>query len=88
MAVTALKPDYLIQKQPPQLPETGFVRLWDIVGDKNATPPIPAIIPVCRSTWLNGCKSGKYPKPVKLSERTTAWRVSDIRAFIDSMGAQ
>lgn len=85
MAAQVLKPDYPIQ-QAQQLPETGFVRIWDIVGDKNATPPIPARVPVSRSTWLNGVKSGKYPKPVKLSPRTTAWRVSDIRAFIDSMG--
>lgn len=70
-----------------QLPNTGFLRVWQIVGDAKAEPPIPAIVPVSRSTWLNGCKSGKYPKPVKLSPRTTAWRVSDIRAYIDSVGA-
>jgi len=27
--------------------------------------------------------SGRYPKPVKLGPRTTAWRVSDIRALIE-----
>lgn len=66
---------------------TSFLRIWQIVGDAKAEPPIPAIVPVSRSTWLNGCKSGKYPKPVKLSPRTTAWRASDIQAFIDSVGA-
>lgn len=69
-----------------QIPETGFLRVWQIIGDTKATPPIPALIPVCRTSWLNGVKSGKYPKPIKLGERTTAWRVQDIRNLIDSMG--
>jgi prophage regulatory protein len=64
------------------LPSEGYVRLTQIVGDKNATPPIPAIIPVSASSWWNGVKSGRYPKPVKLGPRTTAWRISDIRALI------
>jgi hypothetical protein len=69
------------------LKNTSFLRVWQIVGDAKAEPPIPPMIPVSRSTWLNGCKAGKYPKPVKLSPRTTAWRTSDIQAFIDSVGA-
>jgi len=35
---------------------------------------------------LNGVKSGRYPKPVKLGERTTAWKIEDIRALIASLG--
>ncbi len=68
-----------------QLPETGFLRLPQIIGNPKATPPIPPIIPVSRSSWWNGVKSGKYPKPVKLGEKTTAWRVEDIRALIASV---
>ena len=64
------------------LPETGFVRLRQIIGDSNADPPIPPIIPVRKSTWWDGVKSGRYPKPVKLGPRITAWRVEDIRALI------
>lgn len=55
-----------------QLPEAGFLRLWHIIGDEKAEPPIPALIPVGRTSFLNGVKSGKYPQPVKLGERTTA----------------
>jgi prophage regulatory protein len=68
------------------LPEAGFVRLHQIVGDKSKK--IPAIIPVSRSSWWAGVKTGKYPKPVKLGERTTAWRVEDIRNLINSMGGE
>jgi len=68
------------------LPQTGFFRLPQIVGNPKAEPPIPALIPVSKSAWWAGCKSGKYPKPVKLGVRTTAWKVEDIRALIDSLG--
>jgi prophage regulatory protein len=67
-----------------QIPETGYLRLTQIVGNPKAKPPIQPIIPVGKSTWWAGVKSGKYPKPIKLGERTTVWRAEDIRAFIDS----
>jgi predicted DNA-binding transcriptional regulator AlpA len=82
-----LKPDYLKQPSTHQLPETGFLRLWHIIGNPKANPPIPALIPVSRTTWLTGVQSGKFPAPVKtLGSRTRAWRVEDIRALIDRMG--
>jgi predicted DNA-binding transcriptional regulator AlpA len=31
-------------------------------------------------------RSGRFPQPVKLSPRVTAWRASDIRALIDGTG--
>jgi len=64
------------------LPETGFVRLKQIIGDpKSGTP---AVVPVGKSTWWDWVATGKAPKPIKLSARTTVWRVEDIRAFIES----
>ena len=65
-----------------QLPETGYLRLKQSLGDPKANPPVPAVIPISKSSWWEGCKTGRYPKPVKLGPRTTAWRVSDIRALI------
>ena len=64
------------------LPETGFLRLSSIIGDRKSDPPIPAIIPVSRSTWLAGVKSGRFPKSIKLGPRITVWRVEDIRSLI------
>ena len=66
------------------LPETGFVRLRQICGDKKAKPPIPPLFPVSRSTWWQGVKDGRYPKPVKIGARCTAWRVEDVRALIEA----
>ena len=65
-----------------QLPEIGFLRLRQIIGDADADPPVPPIIPVKKSCWWAGVKSGRFPKPVKLGPRITAWRVEDIRALI------
>lgn len=66
-----------------RLPETGYLRLPQIIGDAKAAPPVPPIIPVSKSTWWAGVKSGRFPKPVKLSERITCWRVEDIRSLIE-----
>jgi prophage regulatory protein len=63
------------------LPATGYLRLSQIVGDKKAG--IAAIFPVSKSTWWAGVKSGRYPQPVKISERCTAWRVEDVLALIE-----
>jgi len=63
--------------------ESGYLRLEQIIG--NPKKGIKAIIPVSKSTWWAGVKSGRYPKPVSLSERTTAWKTSEIMALLDGM---
>ncbi|MBL0320388.1 MAG: AlpA family phage regulatory protein [Alphaproteobacteria bacterium] len=60
-------------KQYSELPETGFIRLRELLK----------YIPVGKSTWWEGVRTGRFPKPVKLGPRTTAWRVEDIKEFID-----
>ena len=65
------------------LPETGYLRLPQIIGNPKTVPPLPALIPVSTSTWWAGVKSGRYPQPVRtLGARITAWRVEDIRELI------
>jgi len=67
------------------IPQTGFLRLKQIIGDPNHEPPLPALIPIGKSTWWAGVASGRFPKPVKLGPRTTAWRVEDIRSLVESI---
>lgn len=67
-----------------QLPEDGFLRLEQITG--NPKKGIPAIIPIGKSTFLKRVKDGVFPAPVKLGERTVAWKIQDIRALIASLG--
>jgi prophage regulatory protein len=68
---------------PASLPESSYLRLAQIIGDATTTPPTPALIPVKKSSWWAGVKSGRYPQPVRtLGARITVWRVEDIRALI------
>jgi predicted DNA-binding transcriptional regulator AlpA len=64
--------------QTDRLPSTGFVRLSAILAPKGP-------IPVSRSTWWAGVKTGRFPAPVKLGPRTTAWRAEDIRRLIEEV---
>jgi prophage regulatory protein len=59
-----------------KLSQGGLLRIKDVLQ----------FVPVSRSCWWAGCRSGKFPKPVKLSERVTCWRASDIWAFIEQQG--
>lgn len=77
------------------LPETGYLRLSQIVGSPgkpNANPPEPpttGLIPVSRSTWWAGVRTGRYPQPTRaLGTRITAWRAEDIRALIEKAAAE
>jgi hypothetical protein len=58
------------------LPRAGFVRLSPILA-----PHQP--IPVGRSTWSEGIKTGRFPKPVKYGPRATTWKIDDIRPLIE-----
>jgi len=44
-----------------------------------------ACVQVSRSTWLEGVRIGRYPAPVRISQRQNRWRTSDIQKFIDSL---
>lgn len=63
----------------------GFYRIWQICGDPKRG--IDPIIPIGRSTFLAGVKSGKYPKSYKLSEKTTVWRKTDIEKLVESFNS-
>lgn len=54
------------------LPGTGFMR----------QPAVLKVVPFSPATLWRKVKSGAFPKPVKLSERVTAWQVGDVRAFL------
>lgn len=58
------------------IPDTGYVRL----------PAILRVFPVSRSTWWEGVRRKRYPQPVKLGPRITAWKAVDIHALIASHG--
>jgi predicted DNA-binding transcriptional regulator AlpA len=59
-----------------RIPATGFLRLHQIL----------AIIPVSKSTWWRGCKTGRFPAPIKLGPRITAWRAEAIADLVQCPG--
>jgi len=54
------------------LPEAGLVRLSTVLR----------YVPVAKSTWWEGVRTGRFPQPVKLGPRTTCWRAADIWLLI------
>ncbi|OPY81950.1 MAG: Prophage CP4-57 regulatory protein (AlpA) [Smithella sp. PtaU1.Bin162] len=56
-----------------ELPKTGLLRIKQVLR----------FVPVSRSSWWAGVKSGRYPKPLKLSERVTVWRAADIHQLVE-----
>lgn len=52
------------------MPSSAFIRL----------PVLKALYGVSSATIWRGVKNGTIPKPVKLTERTTAWNVGQVRA--------
>ena len=60
------------------LPATGFLRLSQVLK----------FVPICKTKWYAGIKSGEYPRPVSLGPRSRAYRAEDIAALIQRLGAQ
>lgn len=58
--------------------QNQFVRLRAIVGDPRTGKM--GILPIAPSTWWAGVAAGRYPQPVKLGPRITAWRLADVLA--------
>ncbi|MEN6375699.1 MAG: AlpA family phage regulatory protein [Smithella sp.] len=66
-----LKDSKILELQ--ELPQTGLLRIKQVLK----------FIPVSRSSWWQGVKEGRFPQPIKLSERITCWRASDIQALAE-----
>jgi predicted DNA-binding transcriptional regulator AlpA len=58
------------------IPTTGFLRLAQVL----------TIIPVSKSTWFEGVRAGRYPKPVKIGPRASGWKAQEIAALVEHLG--
>ena len=47
-----------------------------------------ARLSISRSSFLEGCRTGRFPQPIKIGPRTTVWRAEDIAALVERLGAQ
>ena len=58
------------------IPTIGFLRLAQVL----------TIIPLSKSTWFEGIRAGRYPKPVKIGPRASAWKAEEIAALVEHLG--
>ena len=65
------------------LPDSAFIRESQLVQSPKR-PDTPAPLPFSAPTLWRKVKAGTFPKPIKLSDRVTAWKVGDVRAWIAS----
>lgn len=59
----------------PPFPNEGYVRLRSILAPRGP-------VPVSKSTLWEWVSIGKFPRPVKLSPKITAWKAADVQAFL------
>ncbi|KRD23889.1 hypothetical protein ASE39_24180 [Acidovorax sp. Root267] len=64
------------------LPDSAFIREAQLVQSPKR-PNSPAPLPFSAPTLWRKVKAGTFPKPHRLSERVTAWKVGDVRAWIN-----
>lgn len=59
-----------------KLPDEALIRQSQLLGT--------GLIPFSASTLWRMVRRGTFPPPIKLSAGITAWRVADIREWLDS----
>ena len=58
-----------------KLPQSQYIRQSQL---------IPFIVPFSSATLWRKVKTKEFPAPVKLSERITAWKVADVKEWLES----
>ena len=60
------------------LPDLALIQIRPLVNY--------GVLPYSATTIWRKCKQGEFPQPVKLSAGITAWRVGDIRMYLEAIG--
>ena len=68
------------------LPVTGYIRQSQLVRDPKQ-PDKAVLLPFSSATLWRKVKTGEFPQPVKLSARVTAWKVEDVRVWMEQRNA-
>jgi prophage regulatory protein len=64
------------------LPDSAWIRQSHLVRDpKHPTRPTP--LPFSPATFWRLVADQKFPQPTKLSARVTAWKVGEVRAWLN-----
>ena len=77
------KTDRVIQ-EPTAESDDFLLRLHHIIGKPKADPPIPAMVPVSKSTLYRWISNGLFPAPVKPTPTTSFWSNNAAKSAIKS----
>ncbi|MBP9941217.1 MAG: AlpA family phage regulatory protein [Comamonas sp.] len=69
------------------LPDSALLREADLVRSPKR-PHAMAPLPFSAPTLWRKVKAGSFPAPIKLSERVTAWKVGEVRTWIEAQAAK
>lgn len=60
------------------LPDVALIQIRPLVNYK--------VVPYSATTIWRLCRDGKFPRPIKVTPGITAWKVGDIRNYLNSVG--
>jgi prophage regulatory protein len=65
-----------------------ILEMTDIPADDNQErlirlSEVLKLLPISKSTWWSGVRSGRFPRPVKLGARGTCWQLSAIKKLLE-----
>ena len=61
------------------LPDLALIQLRPLIAY--------GVIPYSATTIWRRCRSGEFPKPIKVSPGITAWQVGSIRKYLKDVGS-
>lgn len=66
-----------------ELPVSAWARQVQLIRDPKR-PSLPTPLPFSAATLWRKVREGTFPAPVRLGPAITAWRVGDVRAWMQS----
>ena len=60
------------------LPDIAMIQVGPLINFK--------VLPYSATTIWRKCRSGEFPTPIKMSSGITAWKVGDIRKYLEAIG--
>lgn len=67
-------------------PSTAFNDLPDIAMIQVGPLINFNVLPYSATTIWRKCRTGEFPAPIKMSSGITAWKVGDIRKYLEAIG--
>jgi predicted DNA-binding transcriptional regulator AlpA len=61
------------------LPDMAMIQVRPLINFK--------VLPYSATTIWRKCRSGEFPAPIKMSSGITAWKVGDIRKYLEAIGS-